>query len=93
MRGSATSMPYRRTGWTAASARHGIGWATDPIGNLVAEFVSDLARHVKVHLVFLQRVSYQIAREDGAEPHRTLIRIPKRTARLALERDLGARRT
>jgi len=61
-------VPYRRTGWTAASARYGVGLATDPIGNLITEFVPDLARHVNVHVVFVQRVINQIAREEGAGP-------------------------
>jgi hypothetical protein len=61
-------VPYQRTGWTAASARYGVGLATDPIGNLITEFVPDLARHVNVHVVFVQRVIDQVAREEGAGP-------------------------
>jgi hypothetical protein len=61
-------VPYQRTGWTAASARYGVGLATDPIGNLITEFVPDLARHVNVHVVFVLRVIDQVAREEGAGP-------------------------
>jgi hypothetical protein len=42
--------------------------ATDPIGNLITEFVPDLARHVNVHVVFVQRVIDQVAREEGVGP-------------------------
>ena len=61
-------VPYRRTGWTAASTRYGVGLATDPIGNFISEFVPDFARHVNVHVVFVQRLIDQIAREEGAGP-------------------------
>jgi hypothetical protein len=61
-------VPYRATGWTATSARYGVNLATDPIGNVITEFVPDLARHVNVHAVFVQRVIDQIAREEGAGP-------------------------
>lgn len=61
-------VPYRRTGWSAASARYGVGLATDPIGNLISEFVPDLARRINIHVVFVQRVINQIAREEGAGP-------------------------
>lgn len=58
-------VPYRETGWAAASARYGIALATDPIGNFITEFVPDLARHVNIHVVFVQRVINQVAREEG----------------------------
>jgi hypothetical protein len=61
-------VPYRRTQWTAAGGRYGVGLATDPIGNLITEFLPDLARHVNIHVVFVQRVINQIAREEGAGP-------------------------
>jgi hypothetical protein len=61
-------VPYRTTGWTAASAHVWVGLATDPSGSLITEFVPDLARHVNVHVVFVQRVIDQIAREEGAGP-------------------------
>jgi hypothetical protein len=61
-------VPYRRTQFTAASARYGVGLVTDPLGNLITEFVPDVALHVNVHVVFVQRVIDQIAREEGAGP-------------------------
>ena len=61
-------VPYQRTGWGAAGERYGVGLATDPIGNLISEFAPDLARHVNIHVVFVQRLMDQIAREEGAGP-------------------------
>ncbi|WP_158751500.1 hypothetical protein [Acidobacterium sp. S8] len=58
-------VPYRDTGWAAASARYGTALATDPIGNFITEFVPDLARHVNFHAVFVQRVINRIAAEES----------------------------
>jgi hypothetical protein len=58
-------VPYRETGWAAASARYGTALATDPIGNFITEFLPDLARHVNVRAVFVQRIINQVAREEG----------------------------
>lgn len=58
-------VPYRDTGWAAASARYGTALATDPIGNFITEFVPDLARHVNFHVVFVQRVINRVAVEEG----------------------------
>lgn len=61
-------VPYQRTGWRAASERYGVGMATDPLGNLISEFAPDVARHVNIHVVFVQRLIDEIAREEGAGP-------------------------
>jgi hypothetical protein len=60
-------VPYRETGWSAASARYGIALATDPIGNFITEFVPDLARHVNIRAVFVQRIINQVAKEEGQQ--------------------------
>ncbi len=41
-----------------------VGYATDPIGPLVAEFLPDFAKRVHIHIVFAQQIS---------EPHRAWI--------------------
>jgi hypothetical protein len=61
-------VPYSDTGWSAASERYGVGLATDPIGNFITEFVPDLSRRVNIHVVFLQRIINQVAREEGGGP-------------------------
>ena len=61
-------VPYRTTDWASTSARYRVMLATDPIGNLITEFVPDLARHVNIHAIFVQRIINQMAREEGAGP-------------------------
>ncbi|MBX6360968.1 MAG: hypothetical protein IRZ03_12915 [Acidobacterium ailaaui] len=58
-------VPYRETGWAAASSRYGVALATDPIGNFITEFVPDLARHVNIRVVFVQKIINQVAKEEG----------------------------
>lgn len=58
-------VPYRDTGWEAASARYWTALATDPIGNFITEFFPDVARHVNIHVVFVQRVINRVAIEEG----------------------------
>jgi hypothetical protein len=61
-------VPYSDTGWSAAASRYGISLATDPIGNFITEFVPDLSRRVNIHVVFLQRIINQVARQEGGGP-------------------------
>lgn len=58
-------VPYQRVGWGPSAARIGTGWASAPIGNYVTEFVPDLASHINLRVVFLQRIIDQVARENG----------------------------
>jgi hypothetical protein len=59
-------VPYRQNGWGASAARIGIALATDPIGNLITEFVPDLASHINFHAVFIQRIINRVAIEEGS---------------------------
>lgn len=58
-------VPYRETGWSAASARYGVGLATGPIGNFITEFVPDVARRINIRVVFVQRIINQVAKQEG----------------------------
>lgn len=58
-------VPYRNTGWSAATARYGTALATDPIDNFITEFVPDVARRINFHIVFVQRVINRVAIEEG----------------------------
>jgi len=58
-------VPYRNSGWEAATERYGTALATDPIGNFITEFVPDLARHVNFHAVLVQRIINRVAIEEG----------------------------
>ena len=58
-------VPGRETNLPASAARYGIGLATAPIDNFVSEFLPDLARHVHVQIVVIQRIINQVAKTDG----------------------------
>lgn len=55
-------VPGRQTSVEASSKRYVIGLATAPIGNFINEFLPDLASHVHVEIVVLQRIINQVAR-------------------------------
>lgn len=58
-------VPYQRTGWGPSAARIATNWATGPIGNFVTEFVPDVARHINLNVVFVQRIINRVAIEEG----------------------------
>jgi hypothetical protein len=41
--------------------RIALGYATDPVGAIVAEFLPDVARRVHIHIIFAQQILNQIA--------------------------------
>jgi hypothetical protein len=43
-----------------------VGYATDPVGPLVAEFLPDFAKRVHIHIIFAQQVLNRIALGSGA---------------------------
>ena len=54
-------VPYRQVGWDVSAARVSTALATDPIGNFIAEFLPDVASHVNIRIVFVQRIINRIA--------------------------------
>jgi hypothetical protein len=44
-----------------------VGYATDPIGPLVAEFLPDFAKRIHIHIVFTQQILNRIALGSGAQ--------------------------
>ena len=44
------------------------GYALDPVNNLLAEFLPDVAKHLRVRVVFLQRILNNIASSQGNLP-------------------------
>lgn len=56
-----TYVPYQQTGWGAAAERVSLNYAFDPIGNMVTEFLPDVAKHVNFHVVFVQQIIYRAA--------------------------------
>jgi hypothetical protein len=60
-----TYVPYQQVGWGPSAERIATAWATAPIGNFVTEFVPDIARHVNVNIVLVQRIIDRVAVEEG----------------------------
>lgn len=54
-------VPGRRTSPQASAARIAVALATIPIGNAVAEFLPDVARHININVVLVQKVINRIA--------------------------------
>ena len=58
-------VPGRRHNASATAARLSTALATDPIDNFVAEFLPDIARHVNIHVVFVQRIINRVALDQN----------------------------
>jgi len=58
-------VPGRRHSAGATAARVGTSLATDPIDNFISEFLPDLASHVNVRIVFVQRIINRVALDEG----------------------------
>ncbi len=63
-----TYVPFRRTGWGPAAERVGLDYATAPIGNLIDEFVPQVASHMNVRVVFFQNIIDRVATTVGQPP-------------------------
>lgn len=59
-------VPGRDTSLGASAARYATGIASAPIGNLVDEFLPDVASHIHVEIVILQRIINQVAQKETA---------------------------
>ena len=55
-------VPGQQTRLTASAERYGIGLATAPIDNFVTEFVPDIASHIHIQIVVIQRIINQVAK-------------------------------
>lgn len=54
-------VPGLNTNGPSTAERIGIGYATEPIDNLITEFVPDIASHIHVHDIFVQRIINKVA--------------------------------
>ena len=54
-------VPGVQTNGQATAARILTGYATDPIGNLITEFLPDVAKRVHLRIIFVQRILNQVA--------------------------------
>jgi hypothetical protein len=58
-------VPGRQTNAGATAQRYAIGLATAPIDNFITEFLPDVAKHIHVQVVVVQRIINQIANKDS----------------------------
>jgi hypothetical protein len=58
-------VPGRETNLPASAERYATGLATAPIDNFVSEFLPDVARHIHIQIVVIQRIINQVAKQDG----------------------------
>jgi hypothetical protein len=58
-------VPDRETNASATAQRYAIGLATAPIDNFITEFLPDVAKHIHVQVVVVQRIINQIASKDS----------------------------
>ena len=58
-------IPGRQQGWGPGISRFATAIATDPIDNIVTEFLPDVARRVNVRIVLVQRIVNEVERQNG----------------------------
>jgi hypothetical protein len=61
-------VPGLQTNGPATTQRIAVGIATDPVGAIIAEFLPDVARHIHIHVVFMQQILNQVATGGSASP-------------------------
>jgi hypothetical protein len=61
-------VPDIGTNASSTAKRVLVGYATDPIGPLVAEFLPDFAKRVHIHIIFAQQILNRNALGSGAQP-------------------------
>lgn len=60
-------VPDIGTNASSTAKRVLVGYATDPIGPLVAEFLPDVAKRIHIHVIFAQQILNAIALGSGAQ--------------------------
>jgi hypothetical protein len=59
-------VPGQQTRLSASAARYSIGFALAPVDNFITEFAPDLARHIHVRVVLVQRIINRVATTESA---------------------------
>jgi hypothetical protein len=59
-------VPGQQTNIRASAARYGLSLGTAPIDNFITEFLPDIASHIHVRVVLVQRIINQVARTDAS---------------------------
>jgi hypothetical protein len=61
-------VPGLQTNGPATAERIAVGIGTDPAGALIAEFLPDVARHIHIHVIFMQQILNQVATGSSSTP-------------------------
>ena len=61
-------VPGRSTNMRSSAIRYGIGLATAPSDNFITEFLPDIARHIHIQVVLVQRIINQVAKPENGGP-------------------------
>ncbi len=61
-------VPAQQTNIRASAERYGIALGTAPIDNFITEFLPDIANHIHIRVVLVQRIINQVARTDSTAP-------------------------
>ncbi|MGB6973742.1 MAG: hypothetical protein WBD67_03565 [Terracidiphilus sp.] len=59
-------VPGIQTDLPSTAGRYAISLATAPVDNFITEFLPDVARHIHVRVVLVQRIINQVAKTEGA---------------------------
>ena len=59
-------VPGISTNAPGTASRYAIGLATTPIDNFITEFLPDVARHIHIRVVLVQRIINQVAKTEGS---------------------------
>ena len=59
-------VPGQQTDLPSSAARYGISLGLAPEDNLITEFLPDVARHIHVQVVFVQRIINRVAAAEGS---------------------------
>jgi len=60
-------VPGLSTNAKSTGERIAAGYATDPVGPLIAEFLPDIAKHIHIRIVFVQQILEQVANRPNTQ--------------------------
>ena len=61
-------VPGVRTNAPSTGKRIALGLATDTVGQIVAEFLPDVAKRIHIRVIFVQQILQQVAQEGTGGP-------------------------
>lgn len=61
-------VPGLQTNGPATTERIAVGIGTDPVGAIIAEFLPDVAKHIHIHIIFMQQILNQVANGGTTAP-------------------------